>query len=305
MAVGQETPPLLPPSQTYVQTYDMQRSTIVMVCNYSGYQSVGKFAIEDYDWSNSLAAWSAATPMDTNERLLVQSGMARSSPNPPLAWIYRNSVYGYPWYNTVRFILDDPAYAPWFIKFAGPGPWVSPNCDTDYQPPKCTDYFHTQMDTPLPRDGGYGKCAPPACNCGSKPCGVRSRGARARASKTPLTRPSPPTPTPQFYVFNHSSTAIVGNVSFQQWFIDSYVLDSIGMSPDVAGFCKFGAPPPAKAPARAQQHALTPNSQTVFDDFWSPSGNMGDNTNGAIKDMGLTPADLLQLTASYTANMVA
>ena len=192
-AAGQETPPLLPPNQTYVQTYDMQRSTIVMVCNYSGYQSVGNFAIEDYDWSNSLAAWSAATPMDTNERLLVQAGMARSSPNAPLAWIYRNSVYGYPWYNTVRFILDDPAYAPWFIKFAGPGPWVSPNCDNDYSPPLCTDYFHTQMDTPLPRDGGYGKCAPPACNCGSKPCGVRSRGARARiVSKATTYPPFPP-----------------------------------------------------------------------------------------------------------------
>ena len=72
---------------------------------------------------------------------------------------------------------------------------------------------------------------------------------------------------------------VVHGQTFQQWFIDSYVLDSIGMSPDVAGF--------------------------FFDDFWSPSGNMGDNTNGAIKDMGLTPADLLQLTASYTANMAA
>ena len=42
-----------------------------------------------------------------------------------------------------------------------------------------------------------------------------------------------------------------------------------------------------------------------FDDFWSLSGNMGDNTPHAISDMGLTPADLQQLTASYTANMVA
>jgi hypothetical protein len=42
-----------------------------------------------------------------------------------------------------------------------------------------------------------------------------------------------------------------------------------------------------------------------FDDFWSPSGNMGDNTQNATQDMGLTPSDLQQLTASYTANMVA
>ena len=42
-----------------------------------------------------------------------------------------------------------------------------------------------------------------------------------------------------------------------------------------------------------------------WDDFWSLSGNMGDNTPHAIEDMGLTPADLAQLTASYEANMAA
>ena len=126
-------------------------------------------------------------------------------------------------------------------------------CDDNYQPPKCTDYFHTQMDTPRPGPGGYGMCAPPACNCGSKPCG--------------------------FYVFNHSSDAIVHGQSFQEWFINSYILDSIGASPQVSGF--------------------------FFDDFFSASGNMGDNTKNATEDMGLTPADLLQLTASYTANMAA
>jgi len=252
-AASQESPPLLPP---YPQTYDMQSSTVVMLCNFSGYQSPDStrgWAIQDFDWSNSLSDWSAATPMDTNERLLVQAGLTTQAQPGARAWIYRNSVYGYPWFQTVRFILDDAAYSPWFIKFKPTGPWFSPQCDSDYTPPLCTDYFHTQMDTPLPRPGGYGRCAPPACNCGSKPCG--------------------------FYVFNHSSDAVVHGQTFQQWFINSYVLDSIGMSPAVHGF--------------------------FFDDFWSPSGNMGDNTQNATQDMGLTPSDLQQLTASYTANMVA
>ena len=26
-------------------------------------------------------------------------------------WIYRNTVYGYPWYTDVRKTLEDPAYA--------------------------------------------------------------------------------------------------------------------------------------------------------------------------------------------------
>lgn len=74
-----------------------------------------------------------------------------------------------------------------------------------YAPPYPTQPL--QMDTPLPGPGGYGQCAPPACNCGTKPCG--------------------------FYAFNHSSDTIVNGMSFQQWFIHSYVLDSIGSSPDV------------------------------------------------------------------------
>jgi hypothetical protein len=109
------------------------------------------------------------------------------------------------------------------------------------------------MDTPRPDGKGYGQCAKPACNCGTKPCG--------------------------FYVFNHSTDAVVRGQTFQQWFLDSYIFNAAGLSPLVAGF--------------------------FFDDLWSPSGNMGDNTVNATQDMGLTPADLLQLTASYTATMAA
>ena len=165
--------PLLPP---WPQSWRMNDSLAVMICNYSGYQSTAStqaFGVVDYDWSNSLALWSNSTPMDTDERLMVQVGMTKLANPATKAMIYRNSAYGYPWYTSVRFILDDDDYSAWFIKFrAGPGPFYSPKCDDNYDPPKCTEYFHTQMDTPnLPGRGGYGTCAPPACNCGSKPCG--------------------------------------------------------------------------------------------------------------------------------------
>ena len=110
LALSQEPPPLLPP---YPPTWDTSASTAVMICNYSGYQtadSTQKWGIVDYDWSNSLADWSAATPMDTNERLMVQAAATTAAQPNTRVWIYRNSVYGYPWYNTVRFILDDPTY---------------------------------------------------------------------------------------------------------------------------------------------------------------------------------------------------
>ncbi len=159
-----------------------------------------------------------------------------------------------PWYTAVRKILDDPAYSPWFLKFKPEGPWYSPKCDTFHTPPLCTDFFHTQMDTPRPDGKGYGQCAKPACNCSNtKPCG--------------------------FYVFNHSSDVVVNGQSFPEWFVDSYMFNSAGMDPSVSGF--------------------------FWDDFWSPSGNMGDNTPNSTQDMGLTPADLQQLTASYTSTMSA
>ena len=212
-------PPMLP---QWPVTWAMNASTMVMICNYSGFQSIAStspWGVVDYDWSNALSDWSAATPMDTEERLGVQAGMTKLADPNKRVWIYRNSAYGYAWYTTVRFLLEDPAYSPWFLKFSGKPPYYSPPCDNNYAPPKCTDYFHTQMDTPKPPgQGGYGTCAPPACNCGSKPCG--------------------------FYVFNHSSDVIVHGQSFQDWFINSYMFDAIGASPLVDGFCEQPCPPP-------------------------------------------------------------
>ena len=248
--------PALAAVPTWPSTYQLNRSTINMMCNYTGQQApatTAGWATVDFDWSNNLAQWSASVPMDTEERLMQQAALTVAATPDTRVWIYRNSVYGYPWYTAVRAILDDPAYEPWFIQFKPQGPWTSPKCDDFHTPPLCTEYFHTQMDTPRPDGKGYGQCAKPACNCGTKPCG--------------------------FYVFNHSTDAVVKGQTFQQWFLDSYVFDAAGLSPLVSGY--------------------------FFDDFWSPSGNMGDNTVNATQDMGLTPADLLQLTASYTATMAA
>lgn len=55
----------------------------------------------------------------------------------------------YPWYTSVRTILEDPAYSDWFIKFGPPTvngtSWHSPKCDKNYAPPLCSDYYHNQV----------------------------------------------------------------------------------------------------------------------------------------------------------------
>jgi hypothetical protein len=84
----------------------------------------------------------------------------------------------------------------------------SKKCDSA-QPTLCSDFYHSQEQSPgYPH--GDGDCLAPGCDCGSVPCG--------------------------FYVWNHSSTAIVNGQSFQDWFINSYVLNEVGRSPLVSGY---------------------------------------------------------------------
>ena len=56
--------------------------------------------------------------MDDEEMLFQQVQMTTTATPGSSAWVYRCSVYAYPWYTSVRTILDDPAYASWFIKCA-------------------------------------------------------------------------------------------------------------------------------------------------------------------------------------------
>jgi hypothetical protein len=158
----------------------MNASTIIYACNYSGFQvpkTVAGWGVTQFDWSNNRVGWASAVPMNDDEDLLTQAQMIKGDPSTKdytKVGIYRNSVYGYPWFTSVRRILDAPEYAPWFIKFDNASkPWSSPACDTNYDPPKCTDYFHSQLATPAP-SGGSGACHPAkgkGCDCGTKPCG--------------------------------------------------------------------------------------------------------------------------------------
>ena len=138
-------------------------------------------------------------PMDDEEMLFKQVQMTTAASPGTTVWVYRCSVYAYPWYTSVRTLLDDDAYAPWFINFKPEDPtkgnktWHSTKCDNNFSPPKCTEHFHMQEQTPgYPH--GDGDCAAPGCDCGKAPCG--------------------------FYLWNHSSTAVVKGQTFQQWFIN-------------------------------------------------------------------------------------
>lgn len=64
----------------------MNASTIIMPCNYTGFQdpsTTAGWGVVDFDWSNDLDGWSAATPMNNDERQLIQVKLTKNSPLTP------------------------------------------------------------------------------------------------------------------------------------------------------------------------------------------------------------------------------
>eukprot|EP01116_Phalansterium_solitarium_P006392 TRINITY_DN1868_c0_g3_i1.p1 TRINITY_DN1868_c0_g3~~TRINITY_DN1868_c0_g3_i1.p1 ORF type:complete len:413 (+),score=136.21 TRINITY_DN1868_c0_g3_i1:257-1495(+) len=159
---------------TWAPTYDMSLSTIIMPCNESGFTNVdsteAKFGLVDFDWSNAKAVWAQQKPMDCEERLLTQAKMVKAANPNAKVWVYRNSIKALPWFSSVRNILQNPDYAPWFLKFSGENNYHVPDCDNNYSPPLCSKLYHDQVQTPgYPT--GDGNCAAPACDVGGVPVG--------------------------------------------------------------------------------------------------------------------------------------
>lgn len=121
-------------------TYEMQKSTIFMPCNYSGHYNpsvAAKFGIVDFDWSNQKDQWVNDSPMTCKERLLAQAKVIKAINNETKVWVYRESVAAQPWYIDVREkLLSNPE---WFLKFdpSKKGNYSVPQCDTSFSPPRC------------------------------------------------------------------------------------------------------------------------------------------------------------------------
>lgn len=82
--------------------------------------------------------------MNDEELLQQQVVMSTSASLGQSVWVYRGSMWAYPWYTSVRLTLEDPAYSDWYVKFKPQGPWYSDKCDRNYDPPLCSDLceFH-------------------------------------------------------------------------------------------------------------------------------------------------------------------
>jgi hypothetical protein len=156
----------------------MNQSTVIMPCNYTGAtdpESTKGWSYLDFDWSNwkgtgDADGWAKHKPMDCEELMVKQVNLTvTASPNTK-AFVYRNMIKALPWFTSVREKITDPAYAPWFMNFslevvANHTKAHVPVCDNNFKPPKCSNLYHDQGQTPgYPK--GDGNCAAPGCDVG-------------------------------------------------------------------------------------------------------------------------------------------
>ena len=71
--------------------------------NNSGYTDPSRtrgWGIVDFDWSNAKSGpdgWARHKPMDDEEMLFKQVKLTTSASPGTTVWVYRCTVYGYPW----------------------------------------------------------------------------------------------------------------------------------------------------------------------------------------------------------------
>jgi hypothetical protein len=196
---------------TWTVTYSPSQSTIFMPCNYSGFFNAtfaGEFGVADFDWSDGKQLWvnpPGGGPMICEELLLQQAQAVRKANPNTKSFIYRNGVKALPWFTGVREKLQDPQYSGFFLKFSGNNNYHVPTCDNDWSPPRCSEFYHDQDQTPH-HPSGDGSCVG-ACDCGDGvPCGE--------------------------YLWNHANGTML-----REWLINEHFLGPTGLGdPSVLGF---------------------------------------------------------------------
>ena len=173
--------------------------------------------------------WASAKPMNCSELLYEQVNQVKAINPNKRVFVYRNSIKALPWYTSVRLTLSDPAYSPWFLNFTAGNVHV-PRCDTNYQPPLCSNYYHDQSQTPeYPQ--GDGNCAAPGCDVGPIPVGEYLWDPRA-------------------------ANISVYNQTLLDWLINSYIFDNTGGGSDLIDGFFFDDLWSVAGPSEFEAHAV-------------------------------------------------
>ena len=111
-----------PKGPKYIQTWDMAKSTAIMICNNSGQVDAhwaARWGMVDIDWNSDKRDWSRPHPMDAEENMLKNAQAIQAVDPSTITWVYRNGIKALPWMTTVREKLEDKAHWGWFMPKKG------------------------------------------------------------------------------------------------------------------------------------------------------------------------------------------
>ena len=300
--------PLLP---SWAPTYDLQRSLVAMPCNESGWSNAAEFAkigIVTYDMNNAHDVWEATVPSSPEEVLEQQCAKTKAASKEVKCGVYRNSAHMWSNYLTVRKALQDPAYWGYFL------PWANTTARNYSSDRAGENLYYDTTQTPhlavapwngkcqcVDQSGAYGAkpCTDgPLCECGEGlPCGqVRpstlipfpthdpphpnSIGPSRRPCLSASVSLSPSlslslTPPPRVqFMFDFRNSSLL------HWLLNDYIGGPLGLG--------------------------SPNVDFVFlDDEWDDPAGPSEVGAGALQRMGLSKADVTELTAAYWKTMRA
>ena len=137
-----------PKGSKYVQTYDMAKSTGIMICNNSGQVDAAwaaRWGMVDIDWNSDKVDWSKPKPMDAEENMLKNVQAIQAVSPSTITWVYRNGIKALPWMTSVREKLENKQHWGWFMakKGCNPSPGVY-TCGTN----ATTNLYHDFEQTP-------------------------------------------------------------------------------------------------------------------------------------------------------------
>ena len=278
----------VPPS--WAPTYVMNESISLYWRNATGLEPADfydGYGLVMFDWAHAAQEWiNDYSPMDNAAGLAAQCAMIKARNNATRCVVYRNSCIALNQHRHVSSVLDDPAFADFFLRFTQTGacwgeedprqrgsPWDPiwptpavcatplpsdvhvPMCDKA-APAKCNrvHYFDQNQVPQVPGDNWSNDTMDVyqglVCNGASCDCGASPCGE---------------------YLFNFSTPEMV------DWWLLEHMGGGQGLDhPAVDGL--------------------------LLDDYWSNSGPSEIDSN-MLADMGMSEADAAAMTAAWQAAM--
>ena len=104
------------PLPSWDPVWDMNMSTIVQGCNYSGYlHGGGQYGIITFDWQTNSGTWNVSG--NASEMLVEQARITKSENPHTRVMVYRNFALAQGILSTHRAIMYDQQYADFFLQY--------------------------------------------------------------------------------------------------------------------------------------------------------------------------------------------